>query len=204
MLKKKCSSCEKKIERKFNYCPWCGQSFKKQNEETDFGMLGKDDEFAQAMNQVKMPFGLDGIFNTLVKQLEKEMSGLEGSPQNRPAGFKIQISTGVPNMQMNQPMQRRQSSAPVSIVSDEEKSRRASLERVEAKSNIRRLPEGVIYEIDAPGVKSKSDVVITKLEQSIEVKAYSNDKCYVKAIPLKLEILGIGVKDDKVLLKVKG
>ena len=90
------------------------------------------------------------------------------------------------------------------VVDENEKYRRAHLSKVEATSVIRRLPEGVIYEIDAPGVKSKNDVVITKLEQSVEVKIYTEDKCYIKSIPLKLEILGLSVREDKVLLSIKG
>ena len=33
MLKKKCPHCEKKIERKFNFCPYCGFPFKKITEQ---------------------------------------------------------------------------------------------------------------------------------------------------------------------------
>lgn len=203
MLKKKCPSCAEKIERKFSYCPWCGHSFKKQVAEEDFGMLGKDDEIEQKIaNQIKLPFGMNGIFNGLIKQLEKELSNME-NPSGMPKGFKIQISTGKPQMQMVNPSQNN-SGEKIPEISEEENFRRSSLDKVEAKSVVRRLPEGIFYEIDAPGIKSKKDVAITKLEQSTEIKAYSKDKCYVKSIPLKVEILGINVKDDKIFLRLKG
>jgi HSP20 family molecular chaperone IbpA len=201
MFKKKCFSCEKKIERDFSYCPWCGHSFNKVND-NEWGMLGKNDESQQIENQMKLPFGFNGIINTLMKQIEKDLSGMDnGSPM--PKGFKIQISKGPPRMQnINEPQ--KTMVEPVEIVSEDERQRRSKLKRVDAKSAIRRLPEGVIYEIDAPGVKTKNDVTITKLEQSLEVKAYSEDKCYVKTFPMKVEILGIVVKADKIFLKLKG
>ncbi len=43
MLKRRCSGCGEKVERKFNYCPWCGIGFKTKNEQENFGMIGKDD-----------------------------------------------------------------------------------------------------------------------------------------------------------------
>ena len=199
MLKKKCSDCGKKIEKGFNYCPYCGSSIKKQKDEEYFGMIGKDD-FVGLNNEVKMPFGLNKIVNSLINQLEKQMGELDKQHMGTPRGFKIQISTGKPQVRKIQPKIIEQSQI---MVSNEEIERRNELPKVEASSNVKRLPEGLIYEISAPGVKSKQDVVITKLEESLEVKAYSKDRCYVKTIPLKVEVMGYGVKDDKVFLQLK-
>lgn len=204
--RKKCPDCKEKIKKKFSYCPWCGHSFKRIKKEEDWGMLGEDDETKQEQS-VQMPFGLNGIINGLMKQIEKDLSGMDGNT-SLPKGFKIKISTGMPKSQPigvsygNNPTKKIEESVP--HVSNEEMERRSKLKRITAKSTIRRLPEGVIYEIEAPGVRSENDIAITKLEQSLEVKAYSDDKCYVKTIPMKVEILGISVKNNKVFLKVKG
>ena len=200
MFKKNCPSCAKKIDKKFSYCPYCGMSFKKAKEERDFGMIGVDDfeENFQAP-EVKMPFGLDKIMNSLVKQLEKQMSGMDDSA-GMPKGFRIQISTGKP--QVKQVQEKRV--AERIIISEEEFERRKKLPIEDAESKIRRIGEGIVYEISVPGVKSKQDIMITKLENSIEVKAYSTDKCYVKAIPLNVEIVGYAVKDQKVFLELRG
>lgn len=203
MLKKKCPSCNKKVERKYNYCPWCAHSFKKEELEQDFGMIGVNDEMKKVENQMALPFGFNGIFNTLMKQIEKDLANLDRSNGSMPKGFKIQISTGMPKINKVENMSDKNTFTYSEDVEESEKKRRLNLERVEAESNIRRLPEGVIYEISAPGIKDKSDVVITKLEESIEIKAYSKDKCYVKTIPLKVEILGFSVKNDKVFLKIR-
>ncbi len=206
MLKKKCQSCAKKIERKFNFCPWCGHSFKKQLVEEDFGMIGENDEIEQQIqNELKLPFGMNTIFNGLMKQLEKELGNMNNvSPNGMPKGFKIQISTGKPKVGNNppKPKQNQVRTIEVEEASEFEKERRLTLERVEATSTVRRLPEGIFYEIDAPGVKSIKDVVITKLENSMEIKVYAEEKCYIKTIPLKLEIVEFSVKPNKVLLRL--
>jgi hypothetical protein len=171
-------------------------------------MLGRDDEIEQQINnQLKLPFGMNGIFNGLIKQLEKELSNMENiQPQNgMPRGFKIQISNGQPPkmMPMKQPKKKQPTTIQVEEADEAEKERRLKLKRVEAKSSIRRLPEGIIYEIETPGVRTVKDVVITKLEESMEVKVYAEDKCYVKTLPLKMDVLEFSILDDKLFLKLQ-
>lgn len=205
MLKKKCSACNEKVSKKFAYCPWCGHSFNKKQTEEDYGMLGANDQVAQDLNQLKLPFGMNTIFNTLMKQLEKDLANMENSSNSQgvPRGFKIQISTG--NPKMNAMPQRKAQVKTFGDVNldDFEKARRANLERVDPKSTVRRLPEGIFYEIETPGVKTLKDVLITQLEESLEIKVYTDDKCYVKNIPMKVEILEYQIKPNKVLLKFK-
>ena len=105
MFKKKCPGCKEKVERKFNFCPYCGMSFKKHDEQENFGMLGRDDIVdleRQARQEIKLPFGLNKIMGSLMKKLEKEMSGLDGET-GTPKGFKIQISTGMPHLKRIDP-----------------------------------------------------------------------------------------------------
>jgi HSP20 family molecular chaperone IbpA len=202
MIKKKCPSCARKIERKFNYFPHCGESLKLSNERENFGMLGRDDSFAETQNQVRLPFGMEGVVNSLMRQLEKQMNSLEKEGAV-PRGFQIRISNGVPQMKQvtkKEPVKKE----PVPAISEEEAERRARLKRVEAESKVKRLGDAIIYELSVPGISSKKDVVITKLEQGIEVKAYSKDRCYVKIIPLKIEIVGYSVEKDKVSVEFKG
>jgi len=87
-------------------------------------------------------------------------------------------------------------------LSDEESARLAKLPRKEAIAKVRRLSDKVIYELELPGVKNLKDVFITKLENSIEVKAFSKDKAYFKLIPLKLPILDYSLKKEKLTLEL--
>jgi hypothetical protein len=208
MLKRKCPGCAEKIEKKFNFCPWCGQSIKGHREEEDFGLLGRTDNvnnMNQApKNQPQLPFGLDKIMGGLIKQLEKELSGMD-KQNGMPKGFNIRIQTQNPNqnqVNMNQ-QQQAQKATPKLILTEKESTRRQTLPKQEAESKVKRLSDKIIYEINAPGIKNKEDIIITKLEQGFEIKVYTKDTCYTKTIPLQIEIIGYTIQDNKLIVELK-
>jgi HSP20 family molecular chaperone IbpA len=136
-----------------------------------------------------------------MKELDN-MDSEDNLNQNKvPKNFQIRFSTNMPGAKIVQ------SQVPKEKEFEESQHKiklsQRNLPMVNADSRIRRLPEGVIYEIDVPGVRSKSDVIITKLENSLEIRAYSKEKCYIKTIPLKVDVLKYGVKDNKVFLQIK-
>ena len=194
MLKIKCPRCDKKIEKKFSFCPYCGLNVARVVEQEDFGMIGKDDFVKEIEQEIKMPIGLDKIFNSLIKNLDKQMGGgMNGNP-----GFKIQISTG--------PKPERQEIAkkiPMESISEKDIEKRRNLPRTEAESSVRRLSDRIVYEIFVPGVKTKKDIVISKMESGVEIKAYSKDKCFYKVIPIKVDLLGYHLEDDILFLELK-
>lgn len=165
-------------------------------------MLGIDDNVEKQGNPI--PFvggGLGAIFNHLTKQLSKELQNLNLGDGNK--GIEIRFSTGIPNQKINRVATSKESLIGEEPIEESERERRKKLPVFSAESKIRRLPEGLIYEIDVPGVSSKRDVSILKMENSLEVKAYSPDKCYIKTIPLKADILKYGVKDEKIFVQIK-
>jgi len=202
MFKKKCPGCGKEIDKKFNFCPWCGISLKKHKEEEDFGMLGKSDDIdfeSQLKRELDLPPGLNKIMNSLIKQLEKQIA--ENWDSQMPKGFTVSISTGEPKIRKVTPTDNMFEEG--TKISKKELERRRKLERVEATSSVRRLADRVIYEVEVPGVKSKKDIVITKVEDGFEIKAYSKDKCYYKVIPLKVEIINWYLKNEKLFIELK-
>jgi hypothetical protein len=198
MFDKRCSGCGDKVERKFRYCPWCGASLKGSND--DFGMLGVDDSGRVGEN-FKLPLGLNKIMSSLVKQLEKDIGKIDMNTQGMPKGFKIQIGGRMP-MQMVQEKPRKRIEN--IVVNKEEVDRRRKLKRVNADAKVKRLGDIVIYEIAAPGVSDKRDVVMTELETGLEIRIYTDDVCYVKTIPLKVEVLRWKAEKGKVLVEFKG
>jgi HSP20 family molecular chaperone IbpA len=78
----------------------------------------------------------------------------------------------------------------------------AGLERKEPKTNIRRLSNRVVYELEMPGVESLEDISIIKLENSIEIKAISKNKAYVKVIPINLPITNYNLSEGKLILEL--
>ena len=200
MFKKKCPSCAEKIDKKFNFCPYCGASFKTRREKSDFGMLGRNDSGDGMRVEQKLPFGMEKIMGSLVKQLEKSMGNM--NIEGMPKGVRINVVRG--NPQMNQAVREVPKKKEMPVISEEETERRIGLRKVEADSRVRRLADRIIYEIDAPGVQEKEDVVVTELASGLEIRAYSGDKCYVKFIPLKVELISYSVRSEKVFVEIRG
>lgn len=199
MIKKKCFSCGEKVERKFHYCPWCGQSLK--DKKKDYGMLGLDDNFAEnPLNSLENMGGpLGGVINQLTRQLSKELEKMDFQEGSMPKGFEIRFATRKPT---NNPVKKTNQNFIGEKVDEKEIERRRKLPMVPAESKIRRLPEGIVYEIETPGVKSRKDVAISNLEGSLEIRAYSKDTCYIKNIPVKASSLKYSVKPGKVVVQI--
>ncbi len=203
MFKKKCPACANKVKDDFNYCPHCGASFKATQERDNFGMIGRDDSMGKLQDEVKLPFGMEKVVNSLVKQLEKQMGNVDFNGQRMPKGIKIQIAKGIPQMgQVVREIPQKKENLPK--VSDEEIERRVGLPKVNAESKIRRLADMIIYEIEAPGIQKKENIVLTELATGLEIRAYSRDKCYVKFIPLKVEVIEYHIEKEKVIVEFKG
>ena len=152
---------------------------------------------------LKLPFGVEKLMGGLINQLEKQLGNMEVDEKTgMPKGLKIQIARGRggPQVVQKKPAVKRS----VVVVSEEEGKRRAELKKVDAKSRVKRLGDVIVYEIEAPGIVNKEDVVLTELETGIEIRAYAQDKCYVKVIPMKVEILGMRIDREKVSVELRG
>ncbi len=79
----------------------------------------------------------------------------------------------------------------------------AKLPRKEPKTSVRRLTDKIIYEIILPGVKNEKDIIINKLQNSIEIKAFTKDKAYFKLIPIDMPIKDYYLEKDKLILELK-
>ena len=79
--KKTCRECNEDVSKKYDFCPYCGNSFGKKKKE-DYGMLGEDDEMEMQQNPFESMLGgiggsmfnkmLGGTMKMLEKELEKE------------------------------------------------------------------------------------------------------------------------------------
>lgn len=198
MRNNKCPSCAKAVSSKFNFCPYCGYSFKEAREREDFGLLGRDDGFdGFQFGEIKLPLGLNKLVDSLVKQLEKQMNNVNFGdlPKTMPQGFKIKISTG--RLQEDDTKEEKPK------IPEKEVKRRVKLPKVDASSKIRRLSDRIVYEIDVPGVKMKKDVELDELASGLEVRAYSKNKCFVKFIPIKGEIINYYLGGGKLFVELK-
>lgn len=216
MFGKKCNQCGEEVNKKHKYCSTCGSPLQK---EEDFGMLGREDVFD---NQIKFPMGFNMIFNSLIKNLDKQFQNMNKEvikhtpdPKIKKGGISISISTspgrepqikinsfgGGPMLEQNSPPVKRELKPMKKLPRTNIKI--GKLPKKEPTTNIRRLSDKVIYEINIPGVKSIKDVSIIQLENSIEIKALAKDKAYIKIIPIGLPILDYNFEKGKLVLELE-
>ena len=190
MFKKKvCPRCGKGLKDKYDFCPHCGTALEKKTE--NFGMLGKDDFFNNNFNEFRLPLGFNTIFNSLMKSFEKQINDAE-KKSNKPDIKKGNIIINIAGLPMTNtmmpaeiaPIKKEIKNVSLDNFSSEKLKKFSALPKEEPTTNIRRLSNKVIYEINLPGVKSAKDISILNLEKGIELKAVSEKKAYLKSIHL--------------------
>ena len=229
--KKSCKRCGKKIEKKFSYCPYCGNSINSEKEKQEYGMLGKNDNLDIFNSGMKMPFGINFLFKNLMKEMEKQFKELDGGmgkekaikkrdilPTQQQGEISINISSGdgtpiirvkslgdIPEFkEMEKQLKPAETKKNIrkNQISQEKAQELAKLPRQEAESRVRRLSEKVVYEIELPGVNNLRDVIVNELENSIEIKAFAKDKAYFKFLPIGLPLLKYALKNGKLTLEL--
>lgn len=217
--KKNCKRCGNKINGRYDFCPHCGNPLN-ENFEEDWGMLGKND-FIPLNNEINFPVGLNRIFSSLIKNLGKELNRELGTldkktviPKEkvRKRGVSIRISTSgnkPPEIEIDsfgddQEAKNRKEKKEIPLKKLPQKNLRkiANLPKEEPVTDIKRLSNKVVYEIEIPGVKSIEDISIIKLENSIEIKALAKDKVYFKLIPINLPITNYNLSKGKLVLEL--
>ncbi len=220
--KKNCPKCRKKINKKYDFCPYCGNII--ENNEGDYGMLGKND-LINMNNGIKLPFGFNTIFNSLMNSLSKEMTelnrenALENNQEKRKTGIakngisinisssgnappKVSVSYFGDEKIKNQ-KERKVKEAESKFFSEEKTKKFLNLAKEEPKADLRRLSKKVVYEIKLSGVNSIEDVSVIKLENSIEIRAIAKNKAYFKVIPINLPLVDYDFSDEKLVLELK-
>ena len=214
MFKKKCPRCKEKISKQYNYCPYCNQDLNSSND--DFGMLGKNDA-QNKPNQFGNPFigNLNGkilnkmignVMGMLEKEMNKEMSQkpLKNQPNIRIMlnGKEIKLNNQQA-VQKKQPIKKHLKSIPNSKLPKKDFKGKKNLPKEEPSTNIRRMTDKIIYEINLPEVKSIKDISITKLENSIEIKALAKTKIFLKRISINLPIIDFNFSKEKLTLELE-
>jgi len=215
MFSKKCSRCSKKISKGYDFCPFCGNNFKSPLDKENYGIIGKNDIIEDNLFESFEGSFMDKIFNTAMKMLEKqirEMPNIEKEmrkeiQQNKksipyPSNLDIQFYVNGEKV-----FPQEQEKAPIKIknnISDEQIQKFSKFPKQEPNSKLKRLSGKIIYEVEVPGVTDLKDVIISQLENSIEIKALGKDKIYSKTLNLNLPILGYKLEKDNLILELKG
>jgi len=210
--KKKCQRCKEKINKEYDFCPYCGYPLKEN--EKDFGMLGKRDnienEFGQFSNSFfRGGFGgsminkmLGNAIKVLEKEMQKEMKNNEVKPKTNFQLFINGKKINLNNMERVPEKKEKIKKIQPNSFSKEQIKKFSTLPRKEPSAKVRRLSDKIVYEIDMPEVKSKKDISIAQLENSIEIKAIAKDKSYFKMININLPIINYDFSDEKLVLEL--
>ncbi len=191
-----CPQCSSKVKDSFDFCPHCGANVRDpQRELDDFGFLGKDENSQAPLtgggNMGVADKMLGSMLNMLMKSLEKQMKGTDTEVQNLPNGITIRVG------QQNAKPRRQK----LPTITQQHVDRMKGMPRVEAKSNVRRLGDNVVYELKAPGVQSINDVFVAKLASGYEVRAIGKNKVYVTSLPVELPLRSYSVEKEGLTLE---
>ena len=209
--KRKCKNCNRKINSSYEFCPYCGNPFNDNTE--DWGMLGKKDtlnEFEQFPNSLFGGIGgkiFGGMLGKTLKMLEHEIQKEIKTQNNTPkTNFELIINGKRINPKDIKLSQQRQiikeQKKVLPNISNDSLKKISTLPKKEPLTNIRRLADKVIYEINLPGVNSVNNISIISLENSIEIKALANKTAYFKVIPINLPIINYKFLNEKLVLEL--
>jgi HSP20 family molecular chaperone IbpA len=225
MFGKRCIGCNGKVRKDHSFCPHCGINMKKLDRFEDFGMFGKDDEISQP----QLPLGFNKLFNSLIKELDKQFKDIEkhnysqmensikqkkanNKKDIRTSGISISISTSnskKPEIRIKsfgpnrQKLVQQKNHDFLNKPFSEQKAKDFSKnKKIEPETNVRRLSDKIIYEIFLPGVSSLNEISIQQLENSIEIKAISKEKSYNKLLTVNYPIDSYYFKNDKLVLEL--
>ena len=174
-------------------------------------MLGKTDtvnEFEQFSNSLLGGIGgkiIGGMLGKTLKMLEREIQKEFHQNSAPRTNFELIINgkrIDPKHIKVAQPMQVvKKPRKFLPNISNESLKKISGLPKKEPLTNIRRLADRVIYEINMPGVNSVNDISIIKLESSIEIKALADKKAYFKVIPINFPIINYEFLDEKLVLE---
>lgn len=204
---KKCKRCEGKLKEEYSFCPYCSLDLRNPDADMqDFGMLGKNDSVQGAPLLGGGGLGIgDSVFNSILnnvmKMMENQMKNMspekidfgDSKPEitQLPNGIQIKIGQG----------HKPKAEAKARVISDEQRDRMTKLPRGQAKAEIRRLSDKVVYELATPGVENVNDIFVSKVESGYEVKALGKKKVYFNSLQIGLPLKKYSIKDNKLTME---
>ena len=201
------------MNRNFDFCPYCGNNMtNKISNRENYGLLGENDNVNDMFNPRAMGIGgsfMDKMLGNAIKMLEKEFGNMEKDQvKNLPkSNFQVFINgkrvntTGNFENEENLKVKNQRQMAKATVVSDETIKNSFKLPKKEAKIKLTRLNNKIIYELETPNLRSLENVLINKLEQSIEIRVYTDKAVYFKNLPIKLPLLKYYIDQDRLFLE---
>ena len=175
---KKCKNCGEKIKDEWEFCPYCGEELTYRTNPFENVFDDVEDEF----KRIDKMFGSDFFnFPGFDMKTPKRSNGISiviTPGTGREPKIQVRTSRGLKNLEPD--IKRNLGVKPI----EERPIRKISRVTEEPETEIKTIGNKQIIQIVLPEVKSLKDVEVKKLEQSLEIKAFTKDKTYFKLIPI--------------------
>lgn len=163
-----CPNCDRKMNRKWSYCPYCGNNLK------------------------------TNIFDNINKMINNVFEGFFNKPSGKNNKFTIRIKSPSGRVITNKPRKKK-------IIKRKKRMIKMPKKMVEPEVKVKRHGNELEIIIEVPGVKSGRDVSITRLEESIEIRAIAGDKGYFKiiSVPKDFRLISKKLNDNVLSVRMK-
>ncbi len=217
MFNKKCNKCNSKIKKDFDFCPYCGNPQK--DSQKKWGMLGRYDRIERGSPMPEDIFSggfLNKMIGSAIKMIEREMQKTMQEQETYPnTNFKLFINgrqVNPKNIKIRKvPIEKKASLIKEQkskeknmqkIFDEKQKKQYSKLKKKIPETNIRRLANTIIYELEVPEVKSIKDVSIIKRSKTIEIKAIGKNIAYFKVLEVDYPIVNYNLKNKILILEL--
>jgi len=193
--KKTCPNCGERIKEEWGFCPHCGEEVeiekpKRKEIATPFG--GIFDDIDKEFERIDKMFGFDSFKLPSIKMKPDMKGGGVSITVQSGTGMepKVEVKTSGEYKKLEPEIKRKLGVRPaieeIEKEKVEKKKREIKMPKVteEPETEIQTVGNKQIISVKLPDVKSEDDIEIKKLEQSLEVKAFADDKAYFKLIPI--------------------
>lgn len=204
--RKRCSSCGEKVSKSWRFCPRCGEKLIERKIVKPFSVFEDiDKEFERIDKMFSSEFLKFPRFRIKTPMRGGGISITIHSATGRKP--KIEVKTSGKYKKIEPEIKRKLGiKAPIEEVEESVERKPIRIPKVteEPETKIEKIGAKEIISIKLPEVKKEEDIEVKKLEQSIEVKAFADDKAYFKLIPIPSNVtIGKEFKDGILKIEIK-
>lgn len=212
MIDMYCPKCGKKVERNWEFCSHCGTRLTRQVIQDPFSSIFQRmmEEFSEFDDIFSKDFEVFDMTPFFISPKRKGFSiSIKQTDQGKPE-ISVRTFGDVDRKEIEKQIERGFGIKPgepaegvKARTMEAEKKRPVPEVTEEPKTDVRRIDNRIVVEMNLPGVKSEEDVDILELSESVEVKGFAKNKVYFKIlkIPRGFSVSRKEMKGDKLILE---